>query len=142
MSSNLVVERNKCLIEWISGIFGIFWGVWWGVFLTAMIEKPITSDNPYSLLDTDVILCCSAVIIALFVFFYVHWLWSLRRVSSRTYTRTTGKKLLPALIFWFCFSTVAWLLGNLHSLPLSIVIYGIVLTLFWMLLDVAILVSY
>jgi hypothetical protein len=137
-----VLERNKSLIDWTSNLFGIFWGVWWGVYLDALLSNPLEAADSYSLLDTNILLCVSAILIFLFVYFYVRWLWAIRGLWSRTYTRTTRRKLLPALVIWVCFSGVAWHLGALHQAPLGILIYGISLTFLWMLLNVVIVTSY
>jgi hypothetical protein len=137
-----VLERNKSLIDWTSSLFGLFWGVWWGVFLGVLLSNPIVATGGYSLLDTNVLLVCSAILIALFVYFYVRWLWAIRAIQSRTYTRTTKRRFLHALIIWICFSGVAWQLGAIHQAPIGIVIYGIVLTICWMLLNIAVLTSY
>jgi hypothetical protein len=137
-----VLERNKCLIEWTSGLFGLFWGVWWGVFLSVLLSNPIVATGGYSLRNTDILLCCSAVLVSLFVYFYVRWLWAIRNIWSRTYTRTTRRRLWPALVIWFCFSGVTYHLGALHQVPFGIVIYGVVLTFCWMLLNIAVLTSY
>jgi len=137
-----VLERNKCLIEWTSSLFGLFWGVWWGVFLNALLLKPIVATGSYSLLTTDILLCCSALLVSLFVYCYVRWLWAIRNMWSRTSTRTTRRMLLPALAMWFCLSGAAYQLAALHRVPVGILIYGIVLTFCWMLLNIGVLTSY
>src|SRR3989304_7515347 len=139
---NTVLERNKSLIDWTTSIFSIFWGVWWGIFLNSLLQEPIQATNPYSLLDTNKLLVISSLATALFVYYYVKWLWEIKSVYSRTYTRTAKRKFLYAFLLWISFACLAWGLAYIHNLSIGIVQYGISLTSLWMVLDILILASY
>lgn len=136
------VERNKTLIDWSSNFFGIFWGIWWGIFIEKLIgfEKPVLSFKECN--STTINIFIITIGVFFFTRMYVDWLWKIKSLSKTKSSYTTRKYLNFPIS---CLSIIYFLLfrlSKLYKIDLNLLLYGLLLTGLWMLLNWNVVKSY
>ncbi|NMC57961.1 MAG: hypothetical protein GYA51_00990 [Candidatus Methanofastidiosa archaeon] len=133
---NEKIERNKTIIEWSSNIFGIFWGVWWGMYIDNVMISEIESNNFPITLNKVIIMGVLALSIVIFTHSYVEWMWKIRILSRSTTNETTRKYLKFPIIALIVISILLTSLSIRFKIETSLLIYGLLLTGFWMTLNI------
>lgn len=100
-------QDNTILIEWVSAIYGIFWGVWLGFFTDKLVTS--CSINPLINIPEIIVsivystaIVSLTILITVYSFYLVKWLWMMRTIVPKTDYRTVLSKLGKAAVFLIC----------------------------------------
>lgn len=140
---------NIQLIDWVSSVYGIYWGVWLGFFLDKMANsKPngllvlssifLNKDlENYSL----VLICSFSILVVSYTFFLVKWMWSVRTLSINSRVSSAINKNKPTIILLILTSGMIILLGKIYSLNVIWIGAGIWATAGWITVIIFVLFS-
>lgn len=135
-------ERRVNIADWITAIFGIFWSVWWGFFINRVLDTKAEINISFSILsfqsvwDVDSIkqlyLVISALITCSFSIAYVHWLWNAQKTAYKTFLVASLVRFSAPLIFLMAlFLAAIGMAAIFFGISSSLILYGVILTIFW-----------
>jgi hypothetical protein len=135
-------ERRTNIADWITAVFGIFWSVWWGFFINRVLDTKMEINIPFSFFsyrstwDTEsfknLYLVFSVMITCAFSIAYVHWLWNAQKTAYKIFLVSSLVRFSAPLIFWMAlFLTAVGMAAIFFSVPLSLILYGAILTFLW-----------
>lgn len=128
------VESNTTVIEWVSGIYGIFWAVWLGYVtheVTTECEVPVWAAS-WSQAFLGGVPVALALLLTAFTYFLTKWLWSIRYIHLHSELVHVFKNIREALFLCGFLLGACFLVGRLCRVSWPWLWMGIVSTIGWL----------
>ena len=129
-------ERRVNIADWITAIFGIFWSVWWGFFINRVLDTKAELNISFSILsfqsvwDVDSIKQLYLVISALITCSIVYF--NAQKTAYKTFLVASLVRFSAPLIFLMAlFLAAIGVAAIFFGIPSSLILYGVILTIFW-----------
>lgn len=92
------IPDSTLLIDWISSIYGVFWGIWLGFFVEQLGKNTISEIIPKKI--ASVIPIGFSLLLILFIYNFIKWVWLMRYIGdkSKGYEIFLGIKKCPLFI--------------------------------------------
>ena len=125
---------NHTLIEWISTIYGIYFGIWLGFFVEQLISQQTKVEVQFPFFSTDLVALGFSIIISVYTYYFVRFMWKIKDVSPSQRFSTVAKRFVSAPILVLVTDCAILFIGYLFKINRIWIGMGIWATLGWVIL--------
>ena len=132
------IERRINIADWITAIFSIFWSVWFGFFTSEVLDSKyekifLLEIFKHSIFMNKFLFIILNVIISIFfAYSYVKWLWNIQKlIKSHVFIQKLVFLSIPLIQSTTLLASSFCVYGIAFGIDKSLVLYGLLLTIFW-----------
>lgn len=121
------------LIEWISTIYGIYFGIWLGFFVEQLFIKQAIVQIQIPFFSVDLVNIGFSIIIGVYTYYFVKYMWRIRNVTPTQQFRTVVKRFVGAPILVLVTDLAIFFIGYIFKIDKIWTGMGIWATISWVL---------